>query len=256
MKDSELLQINHVWNRSRDVISKHKTPFDVSQFDELVAAIFCPGPYCFFVIDFFDLSIVYESPSVKQLLAIEGDVSLQKILATIHPEDREFIAKAEEAILNFLYKNIGREKVLKYKMNRCFRSQNPEGEYRLFLHQALILTVDENGSFGKCLNIMTDISHITNINNYKVSFIGIGGEPSYLNIDPQYNHGKKAIDNLSNREIEILKLIKEGLTAKEIADRLNISLHTVTTHRKNILQKSNAKSMVQLISRCVEEGML
>ena len=47
---------------------------------------------------------------------------------------------------------------------------------------------------------------------------------------------------LSEREITILKLVATGLTNKLIADRLFISLHTVTTHRKNIGNKLSIKS--------------
>jgi DNA-binding CsgD family transcriptional regulator len=47
---------------------------------------------------------------------------------------------------------------------------------------------------------------------------------------------------LSNREITILKLVANGLTNKQIAERLFISLHTVTTHRKNIGNKLSIKS--------------
>ena len=42
---------------------------------------------------------------------------------------------------------------------------------------------------------------------------------------------------LSTRELEVIQLVKEGLTTKEIADRLHISYYTAETHRKNIKLK-------------------
>ena len=48
---------------------------------------------------------------------------------------------------------------------------------------------------------------------------------------------------LSEREIDVLKLLATGLTNKEIADKLNISINTVITHRKNITQKTGIKSV-------------
>ena len=48
---------------------------------------------------------------------------------------------------------------------------------------------------------------------------------------------------LSNREITILKHVSMGLTNKQIAERLFLSLHTVTTHRKNIGNKLSIKSV-------------
>lgn len=50
-------------------------------------------------------------------------------------------------------------------------------------------------------------------------------------------------DILSERETDVLKLLANGLTNKEIADKLNISTNTVITHRKNISQKTGIKSV-------------
>jgi DNA-binding CsgD family transcriptional regulator len=49
------------------------------------------------------------------------------------------------------------------------------------------------------------------------------------------------------KEKEVLALISMGLTTKEIAGKLNISHHTVETHRKNLLRKSEAKNSAQLV---------
>ncbi len=47
---------------------------------------------------------------------------------------------------------------------------------------------------------------------------------------------------LSERETEVLKLLSKGLSNKEIADNLNISVHTAISHRKNLTQKTGIKS--------------
>ncbi|MFI3305589.1 MAG: LuxR C-terminal-related transcriptional regulator [Rikenellaceae bacterium] len=51
---------------------------------------------------------------------------------------------------------------------------------------------------------------------------------------------------LSSREIEVLQLVVEGLINKEIADRLNIALATVISHRKNIVEKLGIRSVAGL----------
>jgi len=56
------------------------------------------------------------------------------------------------------------------------------------------------------------------------------------------------IKDLSLREIEIIRLIKEGLSSKEIAVRLNISSRTAEVHRHNILKKLGLKNTASLIS--------
>ena len=59
---------------------------------------------------------------------------------------------------------------------------------------------------------------------------------------------------LSDREIEVMSLIVQGLINKEIADRLNIGLSTVVTHRKNIMEKLGFKSVSALTIYAVMHG--
>lgn len=54
-------------------------------------------------------------------------------------------------------------------------------------------------------------------------------------------------DALTRREKEIVKLVVEGLSNKEIAEKLFISIRTVDSHKTNILQKLNLKSTVELV---------
>lgn len=61
---------------------------------------------------------------------------------------------------------------------------------------------------------------------------------------------------ISPRELEVLKLIALGLLNKEVADRLNISLNTVLSHRKNITAKLGIKTVSGLIFYCISHGYI
>jgi DNA-binding NarL/FixJ family response regulator len=63
-------------------------------------------------------------------------------------------------------------------------------------------------------------------------------------------------DLLTDREREILQLIAEGRTNKEVANILNISLTTVETHRTHILQKLDLHSVPELILYAVRKGII
>lgn len=56
-------------------------------------------------------------------------------------------------------------------------------------------------------------------------------------------HEQPGRASLSDRELDVLRLLVQGLSSKEIADKLFISIHTVITHRKNITQKTGIKSV-------------
>lgn len=61
---------------------------------------------------------------------------------------------------------------------------------------------------------------------------------------------------LSDREIDVLKLVAVGMANKEIADKLNISTNTVITHRKNISQKTGIKSVAGLTLYAVVQRLI
>ncbi len=61
---------------------------------------------------------------------------------------------------------------------------------------------------------------------------------------------------LSSREVEVAVLLAHSLINKEIADRLNISLTTVISHRKNIMDKIHARSLADITIYCIVNGLI
>ena len=61
---------------------------------------------------------------------------------------------------------------------------------------------------------------------------------------------------LTTREVEIIRLIANDLTNNEIADKLFISLRTVETHRRNLMQKLNVKTVVSLIRYAIKNDII
>lgn len=62
--------------------------------------------------------------------------------------------------------------------------------------------------------------------------------------------------NISEREVEIIKLIAEGFINKEIADKLFLSTHTVNTHRKNIMSKLGVSNATGIVIFAVREKLV
>jgi len=92
--------------------------------------------------------------------------------------------------------------------------------------------------------MLTAISEVTNNHVY------ICQEVKNI-LSDQLLHGDQAnpdINNLSDREMQIVRALKEGLSSKEIASELSISLKTVEVHRHNILKKLKLKNTVSLIN--------
>lgn len=65
-----------------------------------------------------------------------------------------------------------------------------------------------------------------------------------------------AVQLLSVRELEVARLVAEGYSSKEIADRLNLSVRTVEKHRANIMDKINVREVASLVRWCVQAGLV
>ncbi len=79
-----------------------------------------------------------------------------------------------------------------------------------------------------------------------------------INNNDESTSQNESVD-LSNRETDVLVCVAKGMTNKDISDMLNISVHTVITHRKNIVKKTGIKSVsgltvYALLNNLVEES--
>jgi RNA polymerase sigma factor (sigma-70 family) len=72
----------------------------------------------------------------------------------------------------------------------------------------------------------------------------------------QRTGAEDSYDLLTPREREILQLVAEGKSSKEIASTLNLSVYTVETHRANIMEKLKLKSLPELILYAVRKGII
>jgi two-component system, NarL family, response regulator NreC len=68
--------------------------------------------------------------------------------------------------------------------------------------------------------------------------------------------GEDAYDLLTPREREILQLVVEGKSNKDVANMLNLSVYTVETHRSNIMEKLNLKGVPELVLYAVRKGII
>ncbi|MGJ1197529.1 response regulator transcription factor [Sphingobacterium spiritivorum] len=249
--------LSDIWNNFPEVLSNKQKSNSSILTESIVNEMFCIG-----VSYYYNISIangrVFNFH--KNALTIHGLKSipsnLQEIINLIHPEDLNFVLAAEEASL-IKIQEIGFKHQLSLKTSYCFRMKIADGSYHLFHHQALHLDKDQNGGLVTAMNIHTDISHITHMNNYIVLISGIFGRDDYYQINLSPVPVKPCtIAILTRRETEILNLIAKGLSSASIASKLFISEQTVRVHRKNILRKVACKNSSELIKKSLEWGYI
>jgi DNA-binding CsgD family transcriptional regulator len=252
--EEEIFKLHSVWEKTQHT-AINNTSLPLFKFEELINSIISTGPFYYYIVDFYDMSLSNVSQSIADIHGFDPQtVSFNDILNTIHPNDLDFVVKAEKTSFDFIYGVLGNNNVLNYKMSYSFRSRRKDGKYTMLNHQALVLTIDEYGGFGKSLNIHTCIDHLTKTNTNKLSFIGLKELPSYMNMDVCKEINTTV--EFSKRELNVLKLIAEGNTNNEIASLLFISPLTVKKHRTNILKKSHCKNTSQLIRESILKGLI
>jgi two-component system, NarL family, response regulator NreC len=77
---------------------------------------------------------------------------------------------------------------------------------------------------------------------------------SYVRASPRKGENP-AFATLTDREREVLQLMTEGQSSKEIAEKISVSVKTVETHRRNIMEKLNLRSVAELTKYAIREGI-
>lgn len=223
-------------------------------FHKKLLSIFQVGKYYYMVFNIFQSQFEFVSEEVKDVLGYElEDINIMLYLDKIHPDDKNYVLNFERRITEFFI-GLPFEKIKKYKVQYDFRIKAKNNQYVRILQQGVQIDYDET-NYYRTLDVQTDISHIKREGTPCLSIIGLEGEPSYFNIQDAEVF-TKSYDLFTKREREILKCIVEGKSSKTIADELCISLHTVNTHRKNMLVKANCKSPIDLVTKAINEGWI
>jgi LuxR family maltose regulon positive regulatory protein len=122
----------------------------------------------------------------------------------------------------------------------------PEGYVRMFLDEGSSM-MQLLGEAAAC-EIMPDYTDKL--------LIAFDSEKRKSEDKPDLPPAQPLIDPLSQRELEILKLIAQGLSNREIGDRLFLALDTVKGHNRRIFEKLQVKRRTEAIVRARELGLL
>jgi ATP/maltotriose-dependent transcriptional regulator MalT len=219
-------------DKIKDFIKKSITPESISEISNSFFAI----------IDMSNLGFSYISPSVKNILGFtDKEISkagLKKIFELYHPE----ITLTQMAIhkrINEFLKTIAISKHPQYLFSFDVQLKNKSGNYIKLLQHNRIIKSDNAGTPLLIQIVCHDITHFKTEQRHILTLRKIQ-KNGYKTIFadeffPEYENGI-----LTKKETEIWKYINRGLSGKKIGELLNISIHTVNTHRKKIYKKLKA----------------
>lgn len=252
MKRTIISEVQKKWSEiGKNNSSKH-LELEIELYKKLLN-IFQAGDFYYFIFNPSLRTIDHTSQSVESVLGYKKEeFTIDLILEMIHPDDLPFFVDFETAVVDFK-KQLPVEKIMKYKSRYNYRIRKKNGDYLHILQQSVTVQIDEDGAVIHNMVFHTDISDIATSCRMKLSFIGLEGEPSYIDVQPKAHFSKsKAI--FSEREKEILQYIIQGLSSEQISQTLNRSIHTIHVHRKNILRKSGCETVNELLIKSIREG--
>ncbi len=184
---------------------------------------------------------VYMSDTYKNFFGDDKD--------SVYPDDEDDVLKSSVIALRYFFKkdkNIKHHRLIrkyraKIKTNFCvvieqLRPIEFDTQGRVWLSLVIIDIAPEQNNFSK-------VEY--KIFNFKTGDI-ISPVDTYFDGQPI----------LSEREIEILRLINQGFLSKEISEKLFISIHTVSKHRQNILEKLKVDTSIEAIKYASALGIL
>ena len=198
------------------------------------------------IFDIYKQTHVYESPFHKELFKdIDGNYKGFKI----HPDDCEQALVNGIATLRHLFMNNKNARFI--KLIREYRAL-VNGTYKRITEQMQILEIDKIGNIWLALSIINISPNQSPPYKVNSKIVNTQTGDIFSPVDRFFNENKI----LSEREIEILKLINKGLLSKEISFLLNISVHTVNTHRQRILEKLDVKNSIEAIKYAQNLGLI
>ena len=251
-------QLKQTWSEHDEIRAKQEIGVPQKTIDHLFAAMFIPGPFYYYIFNVAKLEFDFIHPNATEILGFSiEEYDFEELTGLVHPDDIIHMRNCEYMIGDFFSKLPDKNQILNYKVTYCLRINSTNG-YKLMLHQAKAVSLGDHGGISKVFALQTEVDHLIKKNNYRLSFTGFNGNPSYLGIPVKEKYTlKESIGHpFTKRQLEIIKLLAVGCSNQQIADKLFISIETVRTHRKNILEKSDCQNTTELVVRCVKQGII
>lgn len=210
------------------------------------------------VFDVFKKEHIFYSPNFCAVLGYNVQEILDKghafLDSKIHPED--FIELMQNGIfLLKLFYEFSADEKSNYKLVNEYRILNAENKYIKILEQHQVLELDKYGNLWLTLSTI-DISPNQDIDGKMNSQLLNLRTGKIIAFKEKGNTLEAVSVLLSQREIQILQMVKSGYLSKEISGKLAISVHTVNTHRQKVLEKLGANNSIEAIVFASKLGLL
>ncbi|MCC6401963.1 MAG: response regulator transcription factor [Flavobacteriales bacterium] len=177
-------------------------------------------------------------------------MDLPLIYGTWHPEDAPYLAAITEHTGRELTRMQPPMRPFEVTLTLDYRVRKANGDYIKVQRQTTVFSVDEaTNRTISTFSLCRDISNLKTSNRVGWQWEGRGAEKLAF---PEFADGLQY--RPTPREMEVLKRMVQGQASKAIAQALHISMHTVNTHRRNLLDRTGCRNSAELVRLSTEQG--
>ena len=247
-------QARQIWDKLVSGESLEEVQFDL-EVHKKILSIFQAGDYYYYIFNVKDPKFDFVSVEAEKVLGYpHTKIDLNFFLNLIHPDDQRWFLEFENKVTEF-FETLTLQQIPNYKVRYDYRVKKGNGQYIRILQQVVTIQYSESGGIFRTFGVHTDISHLKMDGRPVLSFIGLNGEPSFVDVDVKNSFLKQFL-NITEREKEILAMLAEGWKTKDIAMKLFLSPQTVSTHRRNLIKKTKAKNTSEMIVMAIKNGWI
>jgi DNA-binding CsgD family transcriptional regulator len=220
------------------------------------------GKYFWWIANTTNWTTELSGGSLKAILGISEQDLLhqppQVIFNRTHPEDLQTMFAFTNYWVTY-FMQLSDERKAHNRATIYLRMLNANNIYNWMMVQYVDQLLDANGNILYGLTLVTNIQHIKKDGIATMSILDTYNESCQQFVCVE---GKSLPDatlssiSITNREIEVLRLLAKGNSSKQIADILQLSQKTIDNHRQNMLHKTRVKSSSELVAYGITMGYI
>lgn len=250
--------------RDRDISNYEPILQEMIRSHTILNAMYRYNPTVFYIINLTDGKFVYFSTEAMRKLFQFDAEGIEKMkeggvaymMSLILPSDIPIVVDDLGRLSGEAMKGIPSGQIDKIRFSINYRSKRNDGSICKILNQYCFIPDINDGMALFSVGSLTDITDVKTDQKIIIKaeyFDELHHLPPIIrNFAPQDEPGML----FSERELEIVKLLAQGLNVEKIADKLHISPYTVKAHKRNIFERAGVGKTAELVNKLIKSGII
>lgn len=206
----------------------------------------------FYIADLIKLNVLFVSKGYYDFFGqIDPESYPSAVFEASHPDDKERHSLARSKLIK-LGQDLSINPNGNNHISSNLRIKNVQGNYIHLMFQGCLIQSEVPLPSVYLIMVHTDITELSKINRGYHFYVGSDSSFFRFPDNELFNTG----NIFTKREYEIISCLAKGMDNEQIAEKLFLSIHTVYTHRRNLLAKTGKRNTLELVIELQERGVI